>query len=172
MVHLPAVNTPQFDWCETVFDEHPQPAPPIYPPEIPAKFIVDVALDGRREKVVGSWNKMLVAIAQVAPGLANQYAAIGAWESQLTSQRISRDRPSNLHEPVDVDKDHGANGEFAHDADGFFTPSFLQTLPQMAVTFGRALAHTAEDKKRRFRASGARGFAELPQTEPKTASAG
>lgn len=151
MVHLPAVNTPQFDWCQTVFDEHPQPAPPIYEPEIPAKFIVEVALDGRREKVVGSWNKVLVAIASVAPGLANQYAAIGAWESQLTSQKISPDRPSNLYQPRDVDTDHGVHGEFDHDADGFLTPSFLKTLPQMAAKFGRALAHTVEDKKRRYK---------------------
>jgi NAD(P)-dependent dehydrogenase (short-subunit alcohol dehydrogenase family) len=151
MVHLPAVNTPQFDWCETVFDQHPQPAPPIYQPEVPAKFIVDVALDGRREKVVGSWNKLLVAIARLAPGLANQYAAIGAWESQLTSQKISSDRPSNLHQPRDVDTDHGAHGEFDHDADGFFTPSFLKTLPQMTGTFGKALARTIEDKGRRLR---------------------
>jgi NAD(P)-dependent dehydrogenase (short-subunit alcohol dehydrogenase family) len=154
MVHLPAVNTPQFDWCQTVFDQHPQPAPPIYQPEIPAKFIVEVALDGRREKVVGSWNKMLVAIAKAAPGLANQYAAIGAWESQLTSQKISPDRPSNLHQPRDVDTDHGAHGEFDHDADGFLTPSFLKTLPQMAATFCRAAAHTVEDKRRRYRNGG------------------
>jgi NAD(P)-dependent dehydrogenase (short-subunit alcohol dehydrogenase family) len=150
MVHLPAVNTPQFDWCQTVFDQHPQPAPPIYQPELAAKFIVEVALDGRREKVVGSWNKMLVAIARAAPGLANQYAAIGAWESQLTSQKISPERPSNLYEPVDVGEDHGAHGEFDHDADGFFTPSFLKTLPQMAAKFGKALVNTAEDKKRRY----------------------
>jgi NAD(P)-dependent dehydrogenase (short-subunit alcohol dehydrogenase family) len=150
MVHLPAVNTPQFDWCRTVFDKHPQPAPPIYQPEVPAKFIVEVALDGRREKVVGSWNKMLVAIARAAPGLANQYAAIGAWESQLTSKKINPDRPSNLYEPVDAGDDHGAHGDFDHDADGFFTPSFLKTLPQMAAKFGKALSYTAKDKKHRF----------------------
>ena len=150
MVHLPAVNTPQFDWCETVFDVHPQPAPPIYQPEIPAKFIVDVALDGRRDKVIGSWNKMLVAIARVAPGLGNQYAAIGAWNSQLTSQKISPDRPSNLYEPVDVDTDHGAHGEFDDKADGFLTPNFLKSLPKMAATFGKAVAHTIEEKRRRY----------------------
>jgi NAD(P)-dependent dehydrogenase (short-subunit alcohol dehydrogenase family) len=155
MVHLPAVNTPQFDWCETVFDEHPQPAPPIYQPELVAKFIVEVALDGRRDKVIGSWNKMLVAIAKVAPGLANQYAAIGAWESQLTAQKIDPNRPSNLHEPRDVEVDHGAHGEFDHDADGFLTPSFLKTLPQMAGKFGRAFAHTIEDKRRRHDCAGA-----------------
>jgi NAD(P)-dependent dehydrogenase (short-subunit alcohol dehydrogenase family) len=135
-------------------DDHPQPAPPIYQPEIPAKFIVDVALDGRRDKVIGSWNKMLVAIAKVAPGLANQYAAIGAWESQLTSQKVSPDRPSNLHQPRDADNDHGAHGEFDHDAESFLTPSFLKTLPQMAATFGKAVAHTVEDKRRRYRSGG------------------
>ncbi|HLI01109.1 MAG TPA: SDR family oxidoreductase, partial [Acidimicrobiales bacterium] len=57
MVHLPAVNTPQFEWCQTTLDRHPQPVPPIYQPEIPARAIVDAALDGRRSKIVGSWNK-------------------------------------------------------------------------------------------------------------------
>ena len=27
MVHLPAVNTPQFDWCATSLPRHPQPVP-------------------------------------------------------------------------------------------------------------------------------------------------
>ncbi len=36
MVHLPAVNTPQFDWCETTLNRHPQPVPPIYQPEVAA----------------------------------------------------------------------------------------------------------------------------------------
>src|ERR1700735_4430488 len=96
MVHLPAVNTPQFDWCHTTMDRHPQPVPPIYQPEVPAKYIVEVALDGRRSRIVGSWNKMLVAAGQVAPGFGNQYAALGAWDSQLTDQPIDRDRPDNL----------------------------------------------------------------------------
>ncbi len=150
MVHLPAVNTPQFDWCQTVFEDHPQPAPPIYEPEIPAKFIVDVALDGRREKVVGSWNKMLVAVARAAPGLGNQYAAIGAWDSQLTSQKVRADRPSNLYEPADAEADHGAHGEFDHKARGFFTPSFLKSLPKMGATFVKAASNTIEEKRRRY----------------------
>jgi short-subunit dehydrogenase len=147
MVHLPAVDTPQFDWCQSVFDVHPQPAPPIYEPEIPARFIVDVALDGRRHKIIGSWNKILVFVAQLAPGFGNQYAAIGAWESQLTKQRVSPDRPSNLYEPVDVSADHGAHGEFDHDAHGFFTPSFLKTLPQTAVKAYKAASSTIKEKQ-------------------------
>ena len=150
MVHLPAVNTPQFDWCQSVFDVHPQPAPPIYQPEIPAKFIVDVALDGRRQKIIGSWNKILVFVAQLVPGFGNQYAAIGAWESQLTSQTVSPDRPSNLYAPADVHTDHGAHGEFDHDAHGFFTPSFLKTLPQTALMACRAASSTIKEKKPRW----------------------
>ena len=148
MVHLPAVNTPQFDWCQSVFDDHPQPAPPIYQPEIPAKFILKVALDGRRDKVIGSWNKILVMAAQIAPGLGNHYAAIGAWESQLTSQKVSPNRPHNLYQPVDADTDHGAHGEFDHVAHGFFTPAFLKSLPDVAVKFCRAAASTIAEKRR------------------------
>ncbi|MHB8658533.1 MAG: SDR family oxidoreductase [Solirubrobacteraceae bacterium] len=148
MVHLPAVNTPQFDWCQSVFDVHPQPAPPIYQPEIPAKFIVEVALDGRRHKIIGSWNKILVFVAQLAPGFGNHYAAIGAWESQLTSQKVSPNRASNLYQPADGETDHGAHGEFDHDAHGFFTPSFLKTLPQTAVKAWRAASSTINEKQR------------------------
>ncbi len=148
MVHLPAVNTPQFDWCQTTMSYHPMPVPPIYQPEIPAKFIVDAALDGRRNKIIGSWNKMLVAVASLAPGLGNQYAAIGAWNSQLTSQPVRPDRPSNLYEPADHDADHGAHGSFDDKAGGFLDPSFLESLPATAKTFCLATAHTLRDKQR------------------------
>ena len=89
MVHLPAVNTPQFDWCETTLDRHPQPVPPIYQPEVAARFILEAALNGRRTKVVGAWNKLLVIAGSLFPGLGNNYAALGAWDTQLTDLPIS-----------------------------------------------------------------------------------
>jgi len=147
MVHLPAVNTPQFDWCQTAMSHHPMPVPPIYQPEIPAKFILDAALDGRRDKIIGSWNKMLVLVAKFAPGLGNQYAAIGAWQTQLTQQTISPDRPVNLYQPADGDSDHGAHGSFDDRAGGVMDPSFLKSLPKTAKTFCVAVAHTAMHKK-------------------------
>lgn len=147
MVHLPAVNTPQFDWCQTTMSHHPMPVPPIYQPEIPAKFIVAAALDGGRDKIIGSWNKMLVVIASLAPGLANQYAAIGAWDSQLTSAPVDPDRPSNLYEPADRDTDHGAHGSFNNIAGGFLDPSFLESLPTTAKTFCLAATHTVREKQ-------------------------
>ena len=34
LVHLPAMNTPQFSWCRTRLPRHPQPVPPIFQPEV------------------------------------------------------------------------------------------------------------------------------------------
>lgn len=148
MVHLPAVNTPQFDWCETTLDRHPQPVPPIYQPEVPAHFIVEAALDGRRAKIVGSWNKMLVLVDSLFPSLGNQYAALGAWDTQLTDQKVTKDRPSNLHQPADADADYGAHGIFDGKAGGVSDPSFLRSLPETAGTFARAFARTLQEAQR------------------------
>jgi NAD(P)-dependent dehydrogenase (short-subunit alcohol dehydrogenase family) len=148
MVHLPAVNTPQFDWSQTTLDRHPQPVPPIYQPEVPARYILEAALDGRRAKVVGSWNKMLVLAGRLFPGLGNQYAAIGAWDTQLTDKPISADRPNNLRTPADADKDYGAHGIFDAKAGGALDPSFLKSLPKTALTFAAAVRRTAREKGR------------------------
>ena len=150
MVYLPAVNTPQFDWCKTTLRRHPQPVPPIYQPELIAKFILEAALTGRREKVIGSWNKLLVLAGRLFPGLGNQYAALGAWNTQLTSEPISPRRRANLYEPVDAETDHGARGGFDDRAGGFLDPSFLKTLPVTAKTFLTALGRDLAGKRRRL----------------------
>ncbi len=145
MVHLPAVNTPQFTWCETTLDRRPQPVPPIYQPETAAAFIVDVAEDGRRSRIVGSWNRLLVTAAQLAPSFGNQFAALSAWDGQLTGQQVREDRPSNLWKPVDEDHDVGSHGEFGDRAGGFLDPSFLTTLPETAATFAESAVNTVKD---------------------------
>jgi NAD(P)-dependent dehydrogenase (short-subunit alcohol dehydrogenase family) len=146
MVHLPAVNTPQFNWCATTLDRHPQPVPPIYQPEVPARFIVEAALDGRRSKIIGSWNRMLVAAGAIAPGFGNHFAALGAWDSQLTDQPIGADRPANLFRPLDEELDAGAHGNFDERAGGFLDPSFLRTLPEMGRTLVRAALANHRDR--------------------------
>ncbi len=138
MVHLPAVNTPQFGWCQTTLDRHPQPVPPIYEPELVARAIVQVARDGRYSKVVGSWNRLVVAAGKLVPSYGNHYAAWGAWESQLTDRPISVDRPSNLRRAVDDDHDVGPRGIFGDQAGGFWDPGFLRSLPSTAGTAAKA----------------------------------
>ncbi len=147
MVHMPAVNTPQFNWCETTLERHPQPVPPIYEPEAVAPYIVQAALDGRRSKIVGSWNRLVVAAGRLTPGYGNHYAALGAWDTQLTSQPVSEDRPVNLYEPVDDDHDAGARGIFADKAGGFLDPSFLKSLPDTTLTFTKAAVAFVDEKR-------------------------
>ena len=142
MVHLPAVNTPQFDWCKTAMHRHPQPVPPIYQPEIAAESIVRVALDRRRSKVLGSWNKLLVVAGRAFPGLGNHYAAYGAWESQLADDRDQSGAPSNLREPADAECDAGGHGGFDRVRRRLLGPELSAAAAPRRRTFVHAAAAT------------------------------
>lgn len=137
-VHLPALSTPQFGWCESKMDHKAQPVPPIYDPDVAAKAIVLVVGDGRRARIVGSWNRVLVGIAQMAPGVVARYAARTGVASQQTDQPEDPDRPSNLWRPVDELKDAGANGTFH--GGGVLSPSFLTSLPSVVSDLAHAVA--------------------------------
>src|SRR5215210_3212184 len=52
-VHLPGLNTPQFEWVRSRLPRHPQPVAPIYQPEVAARAIVWAAGQRRREVWVG-----------------------------------------------------------------------------------------------------------------------
>ncbi|MDP9403138.1 MAG: SDR family NAD(P)-dependent oxidoreductase [Actinomycetota bacterium] len=139
MVHLPAVNTPQFEWSEARLPNHPQPVPPTYSPEAAARFVVDAAFDGRRSKMLGAWNKLIFLGIKVAPAVLSHYAARTGVASQQTDVAVADDRPSNLWGPVDTTNDHGAHGSFGHQQGGFLHPTFLATLPKSAVDVTVAL---------------------------------
>jgi NAD(P)-dependent dehydrogenase (short-subunit alcohol dehydrogenase family) len=158
MVHPPAVNTPQFSWCLSQMGHHPQPVPPIYQPEVVAASVLAAARDGRRSKVVGSWNRVVVAAGKYTPGLGNHFASLGAWESQLTDRPTGDDRPANLRRPADEDEDFGAHGVFDDASGGFWDPSYLRSLPSTAATMARAGWRTGTEKlrwvRRRFAGPG------------------
>lgn len=143
MVHLPAVNTPQFDWSEARLPNHPQPVPPTYSPEVAARCVVDAALDGRRSKLVGAWNKVILAGVKLAPAVIAHYAARTAVDGQQTDEPVAPDRPSNLWQPVDADRDHGPRGPFDHQEGGFLNPRFLATVPGTAVDLAAAVRDAA-----------------------------
>lgn len=143
MVHLPAVDTPQFDWCKNLLPRTPQPVAPIYSPELAARTVVDVAIDGRDSKVLGVWNKVVVATARAAPGTAERFAARTAVESQQTDRAADGEQPANLWKPVDADADHGAHGSFGDRSSGMLDPQFLRTLPMTVANLGVAAIGTA-----------------------------
>jgi short-subunit dehydrogenase len=110
MVHLPAVNTPQFSWVRSRLPRAAQPLPPVYQPEVAAKAIVWVAEHPRRELLVG-WPVVLGVLGQrLAPGLMDRYVANRAWEGQQTDEPARPGRPDSLDSPVAVDV--GAHGAF------------------------------------------------------------
>ncbi|MCA1626732.1 MAG: SDR family oxidoreductase [Acidobacteria bacterium] len=110
MVHLPAVNTPQFSWNKSRLPNHPQPVPPIYQPEVAAEAIYYAAHARRREMSVGMPTVVAIYGNRVAPGLGDYYLGSQGYESQQTEEPIDPDRPHNLWEPVAGD--HGAHGIF------------------------------------------------------------
>lgn len=143
MVHLPAIDTPQFDWSEARLPNHPQPVPPTYSPEVAARFVLDAALDGRRSKMLGAWNKLIFTGTKVAPGVLSHYAAKTAVNSQQTETPVADDRPSNVWAPADAATDYGAHGSFGHQQGGFLHPGFLATLPKSAADVAVAVKDAA-----------------------------
>ncbi|GAA1265276.1 SDR family oxidoreductase [Sphaerisporangium rubeum] len=115
MVHLPALNTPQFDWVLSRLRKHPQPVPPIYQPEVAARAIVYAAEHpSRREYWVGGSTVGTILGERLIPGLLDRYLGAFGVKSQLTDEKPSG--VSNLWSPADEDTDYGAHGEFDAEA--------------------------------------------------------
>ncbi len=111
MVHLPAVNTPQFDWALNKTGRRPQPVPPIYQPEVPARAIVAAALHpDRREVWVGFPTVKAIVANKLAPGLLDRYLGRNGYRGQLTEEPVPLDAPANLF--TTADGDYGAHGRF------------------------------------------------------------
>jgi NAD(P)-dependent dehydrogenase (short-subunit alcohol dehydrogenase family) len=115
VVHLAAMNTPQFSWCRTRLPRQPQPVPPIFQPEVAARAIVWAAAQRRREVFVG-WPTVKAIYGQdVAPAYADRYLARNGYEAQETAEPVPEHRQDNLFEPVEADfAAHGIFDERAH----------------------------------------------------------
>ncbi len=100
--------------------------------------------------MLGSWNKLVVVAAKVAPAVLSHYAARTGVSSQQTSEPRAPDRPSNLFEPVDVEEDHGADGRFDHRATGVVDRRFLQSLPESGRQLAVAVRAAGREKLTRL----------------------
>jgi NAD(P)-dependent dehydrogenase (short-subunit alcohol dehydrogenase family) len=114
MVHMPALNTPQFEIGRTKLPRHPQPVPPIYEPEVAAAAIVWISEHRRRQLYVGGPTLKTVIGNRIAPGFVDRYLARTGYEGQQTEESVDPDRPDNLFEPVPGD--HGTHGRFGSGA--------------------------------------------------------
>lgn len=110
MVQLPAMNTPQFNWCRSRLPNHPQPVPPIFQPEVAARAIVWAAEHRRREVTVGAPSLLAIWANKFFPTLTDHVLASGGYDSQQTDEPVTNGRPDNLFEPVNGG--HSAHGIF------------------------------------------------------------
>jgi NAD(P)-dependent dehydrogenase (short-subunit alcohol dehydrogenase family) len=148
MVQMPALNTPQFDWCKTRMPRQPQPVPPIYEPEVAARAIVWAASHRRREVWVGSSTLKAIWANKIAPGLIDRYLAATGYASQETQAPVTDERRDNFWAPVEGD--HGARGRFsARSSDS--SPALWLTTHRRWLAAGLALGIIATGVRRQRR---------------------
>ena len=110
MVQMPALNTPQFDWCRSKMPNRSQPVPPIYQPEVAAEAIVFASRNRRREIYVGLPTVIAILGNKLLPGVGDWYLGKTGVKGQQTGEKADRDKPDNLYQPGGGDP--GAHGRF------------------------------------------------------------
>lgn len=117
MVQLPAMNTTQFEFVKSRLPNKPKPMGTIYQPEVAARLVEYASRHPRREYFVG-WPTVKAIIGnKIAPWYADRVLARTGYEGQMTGERDTENRKSNLWEPIPGD--HGAHGPFTNDAKSF-----------------------------------------------------
>lgn len=115
MVHLPGMNTPQFDWSRSKMPRKARPVAPVFEPEVAADAIVWAARHpGRRDIKVGWPTVRTVYGNRVAPAVGDWVLSRMGYESQQRPEPEDPSRPDNLWEPVPGD--FGAHGAFDDEA--------------------------------------------------------
>ena len=110
VVHLPAMNTPQFGWVKSRLPHKAQPVPPIYEPEVAARAIYWAAHHDRREVEVGLPTVKAIFGNKIFPGLLDRYLGRTGFAAQQTDELRPPDQPYNLWKPLPGDR--GAHGTF------------------------------------------------------------
>lgn len=136
-VHLPGVNTPQFDWARSKMPRRAQPVAPVFQPETIAEGIHYAARRPRRDFWLGRSSQLTTLAQKVAPAALDHYLAANAWEGQMTDEPETA-RPDNLFEPVEGD--WAAHGRFDAEATDY-APGVWLSLHRNRV--GAALAGVA-----------------------------
>lgn len=141
VVHLPAVNTPQFGWVRTRLPRQGQPVPPIFQPEVAARAIVFTADHPRRELLVGRSTYLAIWGQRLIPGILDRYLGRTGYAAQQTGETVEPGRVDNLAAPLDAEQDRGAHGDF--DARSSGRSPALQLTMRRGLAAAGAVAATA-----------------------------
>ena len=100
VVHMPALNTPQFTWNRSRMPRKPQPVPPIFQPEVGAEAVLYAARSGKKQVTVGFSTLQAIYGDKIAPELLDRYTAKYVYDAQMTDEQPEKDRPDNLFAPA------------------------------------------------------------------------
>jgi short-subunit dehydrogenase len=127
MVHLPAVNTPQFDWARSRMAEKARPIPPIFQPEAIAPEVVRAARQAPREVWIGHSTAKAIIGAMLIPEMGERFLPRQGDDGTFTEGRAAT-HADNLFSPPPGDP--GARGRFDNQAcakAAVFEPTFLRS---------------------------------------------
>ncbi|HEU4630340.1 MAG TPA: SDR family oxidoreductase [Gemmatimonadaceae bacterium] len=168
MVHMPALNTPQFDWTRNRLPNRPQPVPPIFQPEVGAEAVFHAAQHDVGRELMVAWPTVKAVLGnKVIPGYLDHYLADVAYEGEQTNEPEDPDRPDNLFQPVPGD--WAAHGRFDRRSKWESWELALRLNRQLLAVAGAGLAGLAigaltgrrhPDVERPIRADGAIGAGE------------
>lgn len=160
-VHLPGINTPQFEWMKNYTNKHPMPVPPIFEPELMAKAVAYIAEHPRKELWVGLPTVKAILGEKLVPWLAEWRLSRMGIQSQQTD-KLAPTGINNLWSPVE--RDYGARGIFEEEAKD--KSSFLwMSMHRIFVSFIFIVSGIvggvnifSKDRKNRLRHSGLKRF--------------
>ncbi len=147
-VHLPGVNTPQFDQViHRGLTHHPRPVPPVYQPEVAARAIADMAERPRRSMWVGAPTVATILANRIAPALLDRYLARTNVKAQQAPQHDPPPRQANTWEPLPGDL--GAHGVFDDESHARSPQAWLTRHRRALLAGGIALGGSAVAVARR-----------------------
>ncbi len=141
VVHMPALNTPQFSWCKSTMPRKAQPVPPIFQPEVGAEAVYWAAHQQHREVFVGWPTVQAIWGQRLVPGFLDHYLARMAWDGQMVDAPRDPGAAIDLYEPVPGHQ--GAHGSFDSRARSRSWEVQLTTRASWVATAGSALAGLA-----------------------------
>lgn len=111
IVHLPGVNTTQFEWTKNRMPHKPRPTGTIFQPEVAADAIIFASEHPERKKVLVGYPTVESTVGEkFIPGTLDHYLAHAAWEGSQLPEPADPTKPDNFWEPLKGD--HGSHGPF------------------------------------------------------------
>jgi len=115
IVHLPGVNTTQFEWTKNRMPHKPRPTGPIFQPEVAAEGIIFAAEHPWRKKVIVGFPAWQAIVGEkFIPGTLDDYLAHAAWEGSQLPEPADPQHQDNFWNPLPGD--HGSHGPFDNQA--------------------------------------------------------